>query len=119
MKDISLEELAELLEQGFNGQVLFNGSVEVNHYKGDELHSRIYQASGAFRLTGRAIDCVRKDENTFHLGLSESNSEFHFRKSKRRVSVIKLEKSSTYIRVPITLQEGVLLEIADPEDILY
>jgi len=119
MKNISLEELTKLLEGGFNGQVLFNGGVEVNHYKGDGLHSLIYRASGAFRLTGRAIDCVRKDENNFQLGLSESNSEFHFRKSKGRVSVTRLENGRTYIRVPITLQEGALLEIADPTDILY
>lgn len=119
MKTISLEELAKLLEEGFNGQVLFSGNVEVNQYRRNEFSGPIYKASGGFRLTGLTLDCVRKDENNFSLAQVGDTSAFYFRKSKGKIHIIREEKSASLMRVPITLREGALLEITNPDDILY
>ena len=125
MREISLEDLTKLLEEGFNGEAHFEGHVNVYSKALNEHYlCGTYEASGKFRLIGLSPNTVGRNKDNFTLGLLDTDSKAIFRFRKREGEKVSIHETSPgsstyYINIPITLGKNINLRITNLTDILY
>ena len=120
MKDISPSGLAELLEEGFEGYIQFDGVVygRINDVHPEEASGEFYRAQGRFILS--ASSSGRKGYDLRLDNMDKTISSLRFEKREEaKVGYSNDEKYGPVIVVPITLHKKASLQIEPRGEILF
>lgn len=109
MQIISASRLADLLNEGFKGQVKFSGDLCLGIKESLGGIRRFYYGRGNFRLS--------QHDGKYSLNESQHSLEFKIRRNDP--AKYYDEEGREMITVPIDFAENAVLEIERPKDIIF
>ncbi len=111
MKKISIEQFLGLINDGFEGEARFSGSVFL---AGDCMRRATYVGELALR------ELVKTTINSREYAMSSHDSRFTLCfKMQKTARLEHPSESANVIKIPILLPENYHVEIDNPEGILY
>ena|SRR3989344_2463776 len=116
MRNIDLEQFAELMRNSFDGNITFKGKVTA--YRDLNIRSSFYLASGNFSLAAN-----RSSDGAIHYFLDSTDSDSKFSFLSRKNEEIKVYYAGTRqfssVILPADFSENSRVVIEGPDNIIY